>query len=245
MPATSLTRSLLDSDPDRFTRATQAPFLSLAGKGLVPKSTLSVWLSQDRIYAQAYITFVGALISRVRLPEIDTEVEGSLHNKILQLLVSSLDNIQKELQFFSTTAKNYHLLLSQPQEDDDQFHLTAATGSYRRLFQSFGSDPSKSLLEGLVVLWATEQCYLSAWTFAASCSEVDVKSKADFSGDQDGGALRNEFIPNWTSAEFEKFVDEIAHLTDSLAETEKASPDLFEDTWIQILEVEEKFWPEM
>lgn len=36
------------------------------------------------------------------------------------------------------------------------------------------------------------------------------------SDDVDGGVLRNEFIDNWMSFEFEKFVDELGRLIDDV-----------------------------
>ena len=48
------------------------------------------------------------------------------------------------------------------------FTAEPATKQYIDLFRAFWTDPSMSLLEGMVVLWATETCYLSAWGYAKS-----------------------------------------------------------------------------
>ena len=207
------------------------------------------------------------------------------------------------------------------------FQAASATKQYEALFRAFGTDPSMSLLEGLVVLWATEQVYLSAWRYAASQSRqsapqayspltsangnprgrsqspppnyntpdatgaetgnrdetgvstnLDAKTEAQtpapegeeeadpnpqvvappqkesptpapdrYIHDLDGGALRREFIPNWTSPEFGKFVQEIADVTDELAQREEAwrRIDVYKAVWEHILEVERKFWPDI
>ena len=150
-----------------------------------------------------------------------------------------------------------------------------------------------SLLEGMVVLWATETVYLRAWSYAKSfigtndrkADDRDRKSKAFSSSamselegsevntntntntapstipandssdknqkhtnDLDGGALRDAFIPNWTSKDFEGFVAEIAELTDLFAEREDAvqrKGDVYRAVWRHILDVERRFWPDV
>ena len=269
---------------------------------------------------------------------------NSLRWKIAKLLSGALENIHKELQFFEDVAERYGLdLETSPTHWKDGvgsgFHAATATRQYEALFRAFGADPSMSLLEGLVVLWATEQVYLSAWRYAASQSRVNAYShltsangnprssqsqsaspppKYDGNGnatttnldektersvvsaeepdpspqvapppastnialtshpthpsqqsqpepppqsrisppppetdrythDLDGGALRREFIPNWTSPEFEKFVQEIADVTDELAEREEAwrKIEVYKAVWEHILEVERRFWPDI
>ena len=46
------------------------------------------------------------------------------------------------------------------------------------------------------------QCYLEAWRYTKSCEKGTRAG-----GDADGGALRKEFIPNWTGEEFGTFVE--------------------------------------
>lgn len=241
----SLTKILLNSAPQSYHVATQHPFLRLAGLGTLPKTTLSRWLSQDRLYAQSYIGFIGALIARVDLPYVNvTDKSSSLRWRIVNLLSSALENIHRELQFFTDTAAKYDLQLDAPSRSDGVFTAEAATKQYLDLFRAFWTDPSMSLLEGLVVLWATETCYLSAWTYASSFMTAPGAIKPE--ADADGGALRDAFIPNWTSPDFEKFVKDIAEVTDLLAEREDAIVrrlDVYKAVWMHILDVETRFWP--
>lgn len=68
--------------------------------------------------------------------------------------------------------------------------------------------------------------------------------------------MRKEFIPNWTSKEFEEFVDKIGWFLDELWKEDsefvgrnivgKPGPMLklaLEGTWKQLLHVETVFWP--
>ncbi|OAP54888.1 hypothetical protein AYL99_10588 [Fonsecaea erecta] len=328
-PPPSLTTILLTSAPQQFAQATEHPFLRLAGQGALPKHTLSRWLSQDRLYAQAYIGFIGSLIARVDLPYVNVpDKSTSLRWRIVNCLTGALQNIHTELKFFGNTAAKYGLELDAPTRADGMFTAEQATKQYIDLFRAFWTDPSMSLLEGMVVLWATETVYLSAWSYARSFGEekpsvatTDVargdtqevtttttKSEGVMSelegsevntlhnndndnettttggggwhaktdeqshvpddddegnnnesttrrnepsahaSDLDGGALRDAFIPNWTSSAFEAFVAEIAELTDLLAEREDAVArklDVYRAVWKHILDVERRFWPDV
>jgi len=114
------------------------------------------------------------------------------------------------------------------------------------LFRSFHLDPSQSLLEGLIILWATEKCYHRAWSYA-STFQPPPQQRQQASEDLDGGALRKKFIPNWSSDEFAKFVQDIADVTDELAEREGAmrKAEVYKALWGHVLEIEKGFWPDV
>ena len=236
-----LTSILIESTPEQLKAATRHPFLKAAGQGKVSKDDLSRWLSQDRLYAETYISFISSLIARVTLPYafVDSK-DKSLRWRIIILLTEALQNIHRELEFFSETAKKYDLALDEPWiEDASTFEPNPVTEQYISLFTSFHLDPQQSLLEGLLVLWATEKCYLDAWTYASTYLESSSDENAD------GGALKNEFIPNWSSTEFVKFVDEIANVTDALANRENALKkiEVLKALWLHVLDIEQGFWP--
>lgn len=71
----------------------------------------------------------------------------------------------------------------------------------------------------------------------------DVNAQSD----ADSGALRNEFIPNWSSKEFDDFVRNIADITDELAQREGAfrKIETFKALWLHVLEIEKGFWPDV
>jgi thiaminase len=267
-PFTSL---LTGTSKKVFDRATQHPFLKAAGQGQVPKKTLSQWLAQDRLYAQAYVRFIGGLLSKVTLPPCNPDTKKcrspTTEQRIFGILVDSLVNIQRELQFFEDTAVEYGLdlmALAEHQNEDDSmgtnvFGAQPVTRAYTDLFMS-ASSPGTTLLEGMTVLFATEYCYLHAWQYAASLMATcppssAAPSPASFSvgheKDLDGGALRRKFIPNWSSPQFAQYVTTLGEITDELAGRLKGAEELEREKgkavgwWRQVLWLEERFWPDV
>ena len=256
-----LTQRLLNLDNEAFNRATEAPFLVVAGQGQLTKSVLSRWLSQDRLYAQSYVSFIGALLTKIRLPvEPSPFSHPTLPDRIVDLLTNCLTNIRRELNFFSSVASKYGLSLSHPwSRKDPYFRPSPTTRAYMDFWTSV-SAPSTPLIEGLVALWATEKCYYSAWLFAQHSQPSHhgrrYTMSDDYSHDLDGGALRKELIPNWTNADFGAFVQQIAALTNELARVEGVGKAGWqadavdndktrsaEEVWRHVLYLEERFWP--
>lgn len=83
---------------------------------------------------------------------------------------------------------------------------------------------------------------MDAWTYSASRIQ---QGKEDFEADADGGVTRKELIPNWSSADFTTFVDEVARLLDESFEDGKGDMKRAEELWNQVLDVEEIFWPKV
>ncbi|GAB1319308.1 Putative bifunctional TENA-E protein [Madurella fahalii] len=116
--------------------------------------------------------------------------------------------------------------------------------------------PPLPWLEGALTFWGTERCYLDAWSWAKDkARECSVPGGKD----ADGGALRKEFIPNWSSPEFAQFVDRLGGLIDAAVgevlegcaegeERERAREDILarvEGRWRTLLVAERAFWPEV
>ncbi|KAI0443647.1 heme oxygenase-like protein [Xylaria telfairii] len=234
-----------------YQRATQSQFLRLGGQGRLARETLSEWLSQDRLYAQAYIRFIGGLISRIELPaEVDTNgTSATLQWRILTMLQGCLVGIMRELRFFEETASSYNLDLAAVGPGEQRFGPNATTKAYIELFDSFTTqpqgEPPRTIFDGLVVLWATEKAYLAAWSYANQYSTQTTDLDKDF----DGGALRKLFIPNWTSQPFQDFVREIQECADAYAESlmgEDNADAQFVTAAAMVKKVfvlEEGFWP--
>lgn len=269
MPLTSL---LKVTNKSAFEKATKHPFLEAAGKGELPKEKLSQWLAQDRLYAQAYVRFIGGLLTKVVLPTSDPHSRSKravpIEQHVLDVLVEALNNIQRELKFFDEVAMEYGLdVTALSNQQSENKHLGEGyleplyiTRAYVDLFMS-ASSPGVTLLEGMTVLYATEYVYLHAWKHAAAVlastamSQETLPSPASFSTgaerDLDGGALRRKFIPNWSSPEFEKFVITLGEVVDELGECVKGA-DAIEKTrsqcigWYRhILWLEAQFWPDV
>lgn len=241
-----VTEGLTSLHQEDYRAATQAPFLKAAGTGQVGKTLLSQWLSQDRLYAQGYVRFIGMMLSKIKLPT--AAVTTGIDWQVMDLLISALTNIKRELLFFEDVAEKYGLDLEAPWPGEDLFGPNPITRGYLDLFMNAAS-PGASLLEGMVVLWATEKCYYSAWLYALhsrSGQAQPVNGKAGLT-DADGGALHCEFIPNWTSDGFGDFVLQIGNLVNELAILEeKEDPQRrtrCAEVWKQVLWLEARFWP--
>jgi len=257
---TSLTTHLLSLLSSDFRTATQTPFLEKAGKGTLSKEVLQKWLAQDRLYAQAYIRFASLLLANV--PMSAAVKPDSINEQLVDVLIDSITNVRRELKFFEDVAGRYGLKLEAEE-------VSEGVKRYRDLFFSVGEGIERheqGIISGLVVLWGTEKCYLEAWRYAASQNPAYKPSSATMGEggenegqeDADGGALRREFIPNWTSSEFALFVDRIGWFVDELWKEDsgfvgrnigvvgKPGPMLkrdLEGLWRELLDVERVFWP--
>ncbi|RAH72421.1 putative transcription regulator PAB1642, partial [Aspergillus aculeatinus CBS 121060] len=201
----------------------------------------------------------------------DQNETPTLESQTLHTLTAALTNIVRELDFFVAVADEYALDLNTPFQAPHPepgeapapapapaapaagtFTASPITTAYTDLFISAGS-AGTSLLEGLVVLWATEVCYLTVWRNVRAAMPRE-KNRGE---DADGGALREKLIPNWTCAEFEEFVEGITRLVDKVAEREvqrssagpgKAWEEVLERCarwWRQVVWLEGQFWPEV
>ncbi|KAL7937358.1 hypothetical protein V8C35DRAFT_292305 [Trichoderma chlorosporum] len=263
----SLTQTILVSDPLAYKSAIQSPFLAHASQGRVSKSLLGQWLANDRLYIHAYIRGVGRLLSFLQLPQVVTsprdeaaEREQPPNAKLLSWMIDALVNIRREEDFFVRTAAKYGIDVNLPADADGRVAASAKLEGLRRFETLFdGISPSSDegiilpWLEAAVVFWATEKCYLDAWSGAAS----RLSTRPDSEGDADGGALRREFIPNWSSEEFTEFVDQLGEIIDSAVQREmELHPDADEvirvqlldralAKWHEVLAAENAFWPAM
>jgi thiaminase len=255
----SLTLHLLAISGDRFKRATQSNFLRAAAAGTLPKSTISHWLANDRLYMQGYIRLAGELLRTLQLPARPTPSReaGSIEVRLLDWLVDALVNIRREERFFMDVAERYGLDVDLSSENGVVPEEKKSEGlrRFEKLFASLttGSNPSPILpwLEGAVVFWATEKVYFEAWSWAKKQAAVTALFNYDAEGDDDGGAMRKEFIPNWTNDEFIGFVDKLGKILDEgVREVVQGDEDMqkevvekAEKKWIELLEAEEAFWP--
>jgi hypothetical protein len=146
-PQPSLAAHLVNTNATLFGSATQQPFLSHAGCGTLSAAALTQWMVQDGHYTRGYMQFIGCLIGKIRLPPAANSQFHPMY-RTMDLLISALNNIRREMSFFEITATKYGIQLT----DDPPNSITRA---YLDLFMGVAA-PSASLLEGLVVLWATE-----------------------------------------------------------------------------------------
>uniref|UniRef100_L2FJI1 Transcription regulator n=1 Tax=Colletotrichum fructicola (strain Nara gc5) TaxID=1213859 RepID=L2FJI1_COLFN len=227
----TFTEDLIASDPEGYRLATQSPFLTAAAAGTCPKSHLSYWLSNDRLYIHSYIRGAGRLLSTVHLPDLVPD-DLTTPQKLIIWLTDALCNINRELRFFYTTAAEYILTLDLPAKDGVVEPTAKLEGLHR-----FGSPRASRPARG--------SCRGSRARMRWTCK--------DGSDDSDGGALRNAFIPNWTNDDFWQFVNAmrvtIEHGVAEAVEAGKASEEELKKralaVWNQVLLAEKEFWPDM
>ncbi|CAI6333691.1 unnamed protein product [Periconia digitata] len=259
MASWTLTKHLLSINKEQFTRATQSKFLQCAASGNLSKSTISHWLANDRLYMQGYIRLTGELLRILQLPSKPTgsKYAGTTEIKLLDWLVDALVNIRREERFFMDVAERYDLDVDLTESDGFTVQETRKLEGLKRFEKLFGSlttggakDSLLPWLEGVVLFFATEKVYFEAWSWAKRQAEEESASKA-FDSDEDGGAMRKEFIPNWTNEEFIKFVDTLESLLNEgvqevIGQDQNAKEQIVkraEHTWRQLLDAEEAFWP--
>jgi hypothetical protein len=259
----SFTSSLLTSDTTAYTHATTSPFLTSAARGTTSKALLGRWLANDRLYIHAYIAGTGRLLPLLTLPPAapsDGSAPRDTSTRLLDWIVAALVNVRREEGFFLETAHRYGLDVNLPGAAALHSSSTAAEFAaakleglrrWEALFGSIAAGPEGQplpWLEGAVIFWGTEVCYLDAWTGVKNA----LDPAGDAAKDADGGALRADFINNWTTDEFRRFVDDLRDIIDDAVEEEVRlhGEDIravfYEralEQWKKVLAAEETFWP--
>lgn len=250
----SLTRALLASDEEGYKRATQSEFLRAAAQGRLSRDVLGQWLANDKLYIHSYIHGLGRFLASLDLPDTEPapESEPAPTTKLVDWIVDALVNIRREEKFFVSTAAQYGIIVNLEAQADGKVAEATKLEGLRRWEALFGSVAASSnttnlpWLEAAVVYWGTEICYLKAWTWA----KEQLRPNADASKDADGGAVRKEFIGNWTSDEFVAFVNQLGAIIDEAVQGqgEQGKKELYEralDNWKGVLLAEEAFWPKL
>ena len=241
-----LTVNLLEAHSSALTVATEAPFLLAAAQGRLPKSVISKWISQERLVVQAQISLIGALLARVDLPYVllsDTKKAGSIRWRVVNMLSEALQRVQGELAYFTDLATRYNLDLEFPPRPDVFFTADQPAKQLIDLFRAFWTDPSMTLLEGLVVFWSFHYGHLTAFKYIGR--NLNLSQRPDDASD--GGVMMKELVPHWTSLDFEEFLAELMEVTNMLGHREEAwtKLDVFGAVWQHVLETQRRMWPDV
>ena len=149
VPLTTHLASL--STPRPYAAATQHAFLTAAGTGTLPLPLLSLYLSQDRLYAaHAYPRFLGHLLTHVPYSSSHAmnSREEQLNNDIVKVLSFALVNVRREVGMFGQVEREYGLNFAQWRERKQ-------TRDYTAEMARVGAQGS--IEDGLVFLWAMER----------------------------------------------------------------------------------------
>ena len=149
VPLTTHLASL--STPRPYAAATQHAFLTATGTGTLPLPLLSLYLSQDRIYAaHGYPRFIGRLIAAIPYSSGHATLskEEKQNARTLQVLVFCLQNVVREVGFFDDLGNAHGF-------DVNGWKERKGTRDYLAEMTRVSSEGV--LFEGLVFLWAMEK----------------------------------------------------------------------------------------
>ncbi|UZJ52443.1 hypothetical protein CBS101457_001763 [Exobasidium rhododendri] len=236
----TLTQELLASSQtsSSYAKATQHSFLVSAGKLQLSSASLQAWLTQDRLYALCgYSIFLGLLISRCPAPIASpTDPASRLHRKRLTVFAGAMANIDREVGFFEEVARSNNLDLGAA-KDKGLNLLNPVTRGYIDYMIAVAS--RGTFEEALVLLWAMEKLYLDAWTFASS----HLPSPVPASSDPGPSRALLSLIPNWSSPDFQAFVNDLTDLVDELdISLDSEIGKKVAEVWKITLWYEERFW---
>lgn len=263
----ALTTHLLSVSIPQFKRTTNAPFLARAAQGQLPKHLIAEWLANDRLYIQGYISLAESLVrvvTETSSAATRANVE-SIEARLLRWLDAAIENVRRELTWFDEMTSSYGLSTPSPPSK------SLGVQRFESLFSSLASQtpaPFLPWLEAAVCLFSTEKVYYEAWSWARkqdrrrSASPLPgsrARSRSpnpatlDYSNDLDGGAMRKEFIPNWSNKNFMMFVETLERIinegvSQAVQGDEKRWAEVkhrADAVWQGTLDAEEAFWPEV
>jgi hypothetical protein len=217
------------------------------------------------------------MISELDLPITASETEAP-ETQLVDWLIEALAGVTREDKLFIDVAKRYDLDIDlevhHPVSDEvpstDAMVIKedakfSGLVMIEKLFREAREPAEVSVqdmktptilpwLEAAVLFFGTEKCYLEAWSWAKDRQLVHDK-EGQAHQDADGGALRNEFIPNWSSDEFAGFVGKLGTIIDSAVANiierpggEELKNSLLKRVagqWKSLLTAEAAFWPEL
>jgi thiaminase len=235
-----LSDHLLSLDQESFKKATQHKFLHEVGTLQVEPKHLKSWLIQDRYYTGGYFKMMGLMIARLPLYEEQRELgdnntsysEGKAH-RVVKLLSFALSNVYRENQFFTD------ILSRKPYEEERQSTAQKLwTSKYIDYVRKVTQESGYDLGEAIVVLWAMEIVFFTAWNHAKAIHSQVNKNLESTIHIQ----TCEELMTNWTMEEFEEFVNECEFLVNQLDTSDPRRLQSFERVFKEILALEVEFW---
>lgn len=268
----ALTTHLLSVSIPQLKRTTTAPFLARAAQGQLPKSVIADWLANDRLYIKGYISLAENLVRIIEQTSKATRATAttvnieSIESRLLRWLDAAIQNVKRESEWFDDIIKTYDLPAPTPSSSNNNLGVQR----FEALFSQLSSStPNEFLpwLEGAVCLFSTEKMYYEAWSWARkqgrrrshdgasgrSRSRSPNPETMDYSKDLDGGAMRKEFIPNWSNKNFMMFVETLERIiNEGVGEAVGRDAKKWQEVkqradpvWQATLDAEEAFWPDV
>jgi thiaminase len=251
----ALTTHLLAINHQQLLRVTRHPFLERAAKGTLPKPLIAQWLANDRQYIEGYLSTLKNTLNLIRSTYKSTstsDAEPDIETRLIAWLEAGIQNGEREIAFFQEVAEIYKIdFAPSPLPENIK---SEGLRRYEALFNSVASQQPHSFipwLEGAVLLWSTEKVYYEAWSWAR---RQDTRaSPRSYDNDMDGGAMRREFIPNWSNRAFMMFVEQLERIINegvsiAVGRDDKRWTEVksrADPIWRALLDAEEAFWPDI
>lgn len=247
----ALTTHLLSVNHDQMIRTTTHPFLARAAKGTLPKSVIATWLANDLQYLKVYKGISEQTLAIVRRNHstsaaVDPE---AIETRLIAWLEAAVQNGNREEKFFAEVAEIYDIEIAITESTKN-----AGLRKYEQMYTHFSQTDHQAFLpwlESAVILWAMEKVYYESWSWAR---RQDAQSSPRiYDNDQDGGAMRREFIPNWSNRDFLMFVEQLERvINEGVSMAVKGDEELWrtvkmrsDKVYAAVLDAEEVFWPDV
>jgi thiaminase len=247
----ALTTHLLSVNHEQLVCITHHSFLSRAANGTLPKSLVAQWLANDLQYLKVYKGLSEHTLTLVRRtqPEAANSDPENVLRRLMAWLEAAIPNGTREESLFQEVADIYKMDISITEATKNQ-GLRRYEAMYNNLTTSNQHD-FLPWLEGAVTLWAMEKIYYEAWSWARR-QDAQASPKS-YENDQDGGAMRREFIPNWSNRDFLMFVEQLERIINEAVSTAVNGDDQrwrqvksrSASVWKAALDAEEAFWPDV
>jgi formylaminopyrimidine deformylase / aminopyrimidine aminohydrolase len=165
------------------------------------------------------------------------------HQKILTILaVKCLDNIVQEIGFLGEVAGKWDLNMEERKGTRDytaEMARVASSGSYTDgLVFLWAMEESELFYKTIMVFYsndtlATIKVYFDAWNYV---HRLQLESDTKLGNDDYSNAVDN-FAKNWSSLEFEEFVNELAELVDFCITPGSSAWGSAENVWKRVIEL--------
>lgn len=205
----------------------------------------------------------------------------SIESRLLRWLDAAIQNVKREFEWFDEMTASYNLTAPEPTSSTKSLGVQRFEALFQQLGTQ-NPDAFLPWLEGAVCLFSTEKVYYEAWSWArkqdrrrssgaapittsdgalAANATSTARSRSrspnpatvDYSQDLDGGAMRKEFIPNWSNKNFMMFVETLERIINegvgqAVQRDEKRWQEVkrrADAVWQATLDAEEVFWPDV
>lgn len=200
MPLTCET--LLSAYPDAWYAATIHPFLTQCQEGTIRPSQFNTWLVQDYLFVTDFTRFLGRTLA-------------AAPDQHLDILLSGLNALQDELNWFRTKAAERSLNLDTPRQLTCQIYC-----------ECMGSWVNTPYAVQATALWAIEYAYNQGW-------QLPGKMPPPY----------DEFADRWGNPGFTEYVKLLAQQADdALAIAAPPVQQAAEAAFLRVAALEQDFW---